>query len=264
MKSQVFSIDGKNLKEIELPKIFSMKIRKDIMKKAYESEKTQHPYAPSPEAGRHHSASGIIRHHRHVWKTGYGSGRSRVPRKIIWRRGNQFYWIGAEVSGTRGGRRAHPPKIEHLIAERKINKKEFKIALMSAIAGTASAGELKKHYEKLEKANLGNLPFIVESKIISVKTKELIKSLEKILGSAFAVALPKKKIRSGKGKMRNRKYKKSSGVLIITASNEEIKTKAVESRKIKEIEVTDLYPAGRLAVYTENAVKELEKLEERK
>ena len=111
MKATLYSAEGKKIKEMELPKVFSEKIREDILKKAFEAEKVWQPYAPNIQAGRRHSASGIARHLRHVWKSGYGHGKSRAPRKIMWRRGSQFYWIGAEVSSARGGRRAHPPKV---------------------------------------------------------------------------------------------------------------------------------------------------------
>ena len=43
----------------------------------------------------------------------------------MWRRSTQFYWIGAEVSSTRGGRRADPPK--GLGVYKKINRNEVEI-----------------------------------------------------------------------------------------------------------------------------------------
>lgn len=264
MKTEILSTDGKKIKEIELPSWFSETIREDIVKKVFEAEKTMQPYGPSPMAGRRHSASGRIRHIRHKWRTAYGKGISRVPRKTMWRRGTQFYWIGAEVSGTRGGRRAHPPKPESMINDKKINAKEQKIALKSAIAGTASEKNLILRYDKISKDKMQKLPIVAEGKITELKTKELALSLKKILGGLYEVALPEKKIRAGKGKMRNRKYKKSRGMLIITGKNEKMMANIAESKKINEIEVSDLYPLGRLAVYTENAIKEIENMESRK
>ena len=129
MKAKVLDKDGKEIKEIELPSCFASSIRQDITQKVYEAEKKWQPYAPFFMAGKQHSASGKIRHARRLWKTAYGHGISRVPRKILWRRGNQFYWIGAEIASTRGGRRAHPPRVEHFLKELKINKKEKQIAI---------------------------------------------------------------------------------------------------------------------------------------
>ena len=72
MKSQILSIEGKKIREIELPKLFSEKIREDIIKKVFESEKMWQPYGPYFKAGRQHSASGIVIHRSHKWKSAYG------------------------------------------------------------------------------------------------------------------------------------------------------------------------------------------------
>ncbi|OIO41764.1 50S ribosomal protein L4 [Candidatus Pacearchaeota archaeon CG_4_10_14_0_2_um_filter_05_32_18] len=259
MKSQIISIEGKKIKDIELPKVFSSKIREDILKKTFESEQIAHPYGPSFVAGRQHSASGIIRHIRHKWKSGYGRGMSRIPRKIHWRRGTQFYWIGAEVSGTRGGRRAHGPRPEGTVQIRKINKKERKLAIFSAIAATASSDKVIGRYNRIDEIKEVALPVIVESKISELKTKELINALDKILGK---LSIQKEKnYRSGKGKLRNRKYKNSRGLIIITGNDEKIKTDMIESVRVKGLMVSDLYPSGRIAVYTEKAIKDLENID---
>ena len=258
MKSEIFAVDGKKIGEIELPSLFSTKIREDIIKKVFEVEKTMQPYGPNPESGKHHSAAGIIRHLRHAWKGGYGHGRSRVPRKIMWRRGTQFYWIGAEVSGTRGGRQAHPPKMVHMMQKKKINTKELDLAFMSGYAGTTKSELVKKRYLRLQDKEIKNLPFVIELNK-DIKTKELVSGLKKILGNLFLVALPEKRRRAGKGKLRNRKYKKSAGALIITGEKEELKTKAIEHKKVKEVNISDLYPLGRIVIYTKEAIEELGK-----
>ena len=51
MKTEVYDIHGKKAKEIELPKIFSEKIREDIVAKVLEAKKIKQPYSPSPMAG---------------------------------------------------------------------------------------------------------------------------------------------------------------------------------------------------------------------
>ena len=115
MKAKVLSIEGKEGKEVELPKCFSSKIREDIAQKYFEAEKRMQPYAPFYLAGKQASASGKIRHGRRLWKTAYGKGISRVPRKIFSRSGNRFSWQGATVASARGGRQAHPPKVEAML-----------------------------------------------------------------------------------------------------------------------------------------------------
>ena len=256
MKAQIISLDGKNVGEIELPSIFSTKIREDIIKKVFEAEKIIQPYGPNPRSGRQHSASGIIRHLRHVWKGGYGHGRSRVPRKIMWRRGTQFFWIGAEVSGTRGGRQAHPPKMVHIFEKKKINKKELDLAFATGFAGSLKEELVKKRYLRLKNMEIKNLPLVLELKN-NIKAKELLAGLEKILGDLFLVAIPEKKVRAGKGKLRNRKYKKNAGVLLITGKDEILKTKIITHKKVGDVTISDLYPLGRLVIYTPGAIKEL-------
>ncbi len=260
MKAQVLSVKGEKLKEVELPSIFSEKIRDDILKRAFETEKIWQPYGSNPKAGRRHSASGIIRHLRHVWKSGYGQGRSRIPRKIMWRRGSQFYWIGAEVSSTRGGRRAHPPKVVGTLKIKRLNKKEFLKALKSAIASTTKINYVKERYPKLKEVKEINLPIIAESKITELKSKEFTDFVERSLGEAKDIAVINKKVRAGKGKSRNRKYKYSRGILVVIGKEEEMKIKSIENKKARELTISDLYPAGRLVIYTEGAIKDLETL----
>jgi large subunit ribosomal protein L4e len=174
------------------------------------------------------------------------------------RRGSQFNWVGAEIPGARGGRKAHPPKTISMINTKKINKKEMTIALKSALSATANKKFVTEKYERLNEKNISGLPFVVESKIVSLKTKDLISSLKKILGGdLFEVSLKKKKIRSGKGKMRGRKYKKNAGLLLVVGEKENVKTNIVEVKKAKGLNVTDLANggAGRLVVTLKKQLK---------
>ncbi len=262
MKAKLLDIQGKEKGKIELPECFSQPVREDIISKVLETKKTKQPYAPSLLAGKQHSAKGKIVHRRHVWKSQYGRGISRVPRKIFVRRGSQFIWEAAEVPQARGGMRAHPPKTVSMINTKRINKKELKIAMLSALSATANKEWILKKYESLKNEELGKmeLPFVVESKITSLKTKDLISSMKKILGEKlFNIALRKKSVRSGKGKLRGRKYKTSAGLLIVTGKDEKLKTTAFDVKSVSNLSVTDLAKggAGRLAVYTEQAIKDI-------
>jgi large subunit ribosomal protein L4e len=260
MKAEVLDINGERVKEIDLPEFFSEKIREDIIYKVLEAKKIRQPYAPFYLAGNQASASGKIRHGRRKWKTAYGHGISRVPRKIMWRRGTQFYWIGATISGARKGRQAHPPKVLSMLNRNKVNKKEMKLALKTALSATASKERLEKKYSTLKKFEK-KLPIIVESKITSLKTKEFFGSLRKILDNAYVIAIQKKTVRAGKGKRRGRKYKMNAGLLLIVGKAEKIKVKGIEVANANNVGVNDLARGGlgRLVIYTENAIKELEK-----
>lgn len=262
MKAQIYDTNGQKSGSIDLPKVFFSEIREDLISKVVEAKRLKQPFGPSPMAGAQHSASGIIQHRRHVWKSGYGRGASRVPRKIISQRGTQFNWIGAEVPQTRGGRRAHPPKVIKMLNYNKVNKKEIQKALASAIAATASEKFLIKKYSTLQGKKLNiELPFVISSKITGLKAKEGLQSIKKILGDELSqIAIKKKSIRAGKGKGRGRPYKKTAGALIITGEKEKMKMKGLENIQVKNLGVSDIAEGnspGRLVLYTEQAIKEI-------
>ena len=258
MKTKVLDILGKEKAEIQLPKCFSTNIREDIVAKVLESKKSVQPYAPSLVAGKQHAAKGKLVHRRHVWRSGYGRGMSRVPRKIFSRRGSQFNWEAAEVPFARGGMRAHPPKVLGHINTLKINKKELRLAFFSALSATANEKWVTKKYSSIEKAK--ELPIVMEDKIVSLKIKELLSSLKKILGeNLFNVAIKKKSLRAGRGKLRGRKYKSTAGMLFVIGEKEKLKTNAFDVKTVKNLGIKDLAQGGlgRLTVYTEQAIREL-------
>ncbi len=262
MKTNILNIDGKKLKQIELPKCFSSNIREDIVLKILEVKKNQQPYSPSPVAGKQHSAKGKIVHRRHVWRSGYGRGASRVPRKIFSQKGSQFNWEAAEVPFAKGGMRAHPPKILSRINTQKINKKELNIALKSAISATANSEKIIEKYETLETLKGKEFPLVVESSLINLKTKKILESLKNILGEdMFKLSIKKKKVRCGKGKLRGRKYKKNAGLLLVIGKEEKIKTNVFDTQNVAKLGVIDLAKGGlgRITIYTEKAIKDLEK-----
>jgi len=257
MKTKILTIDGKSEGEINLPKCFSADVREDIVAKILEVKKRQQPYGPSPVAGNQQSASGKWVHRRHVWKSQYGRGWSRIPRKIFSRRGTQFNQEGAVVPNTRGGRRAHPPKPISMINTKKINKKELQISLESALSATADKKFVERKYKRIDKLDK-DLPFVVDSKLIELKTKEFIRNIKKILGDKlFEISRKKKSIRAGKGKLRGRKYKKNAGALIVIGKDEKLKTKQFDVINVKNLSVNDLAKGGlgRLVIYTEEAIK---------
>lgn len=261
MKTNVFDIQGKKIKQIELPKIFSQKIREDIVNKILEAKKRKQPYSPSPVGGKQHSAKGKLKHLRHVWKSQYGKGISRVPRKIMSRKGSQFNWEAAEVPFARGGMRAHPPKILGMINTRKINKREMEMAFASALSATADEKKVTGKYKRLEGEKI-EVPVVIEAKLDSLKTKELLAGLKKILGEKiFEISVKSKSVRAGKGKRRGRKYKSNAGMLLVVGEKEKLKTNVFDVKNVKNLSITDLAKGGlgRLTMYTEQAIRELEK-----
>jgi len=259
MKAKVLDLQGKEKRKIDLPNCFSEKIREDIVSRILEAKKFKQPYAPSPVAGRQHSAQGILVHKRKVWKSQYGRGMSRVPRKILMTRGSQFNWEGAASPNTKGGRRAHPPKVEAMKKKLKINKKELQLAIKSALSATANPEKISEKYSSLKDKKL-DAPLIVESKITEQKVKDILESLKKILGEeVYSVVEKKKKLRPGKGKARGRRYKSNAGLLVVIGNDEELKSRKFEVKKAGNVGINDLARGGlgRLTIYTEKAVEDL-------
>ncbi len=270
IKANVYNLNAEKVKQIELP-WSKQAFRPDIIFKAWEVLKlnARHPYGAYPLAGKEVSASSKQKHRRHRWKSLYGRGISRVPRKILLRRGEQFHWVGAFISGTRGGRRAHPPKPERRTL--KINEKEKLKALLNALYACSDINIVKQRYSKIKDneeiakhlANIG-LPVVITALDVD-KAKTFKQFLEKIFDKAIDVVLKKKKVRAGKGKMRGRRYKTTAGMLLVIASSEEEKAKKIrnlpiEIVKAKLLSIKHLAPgghAGRIVMFTEKAINEL-------
>jgi large subunit ribosomal protein L4e len=251
MRAILYDSSGNKKSELELPAIFSSSIREDIAQKYFEVEKTRQPYAPYKEAGKRHAASGKISHRRHEWKGHYGMGISRVPRKVMWRRGTQFFWIAAEVANVRGGRRAHPPKLSR--SEKKLNAREVSLAMSSALAATANKNFVERRYSSIGKVETA--PFVIES--LPNKTSELISSLKNIFGSSFHLVLKHASVRSGKGKTRGRKYKSNAGLLILVSPDEKPRFSGLDIVPMNQVVISDLFPLGRLTLFTKKALDEL-------
>lgn len=253
MKTALYDVKGTKKSDIELPALFETALREDLVLKYVEAEKFQdmQPYATYEEAGKRHSASGTISHRRHEWKGHYGKGISRIPRKSMWRRGTQFYWVGAEVASTRGGRRAHPP--QGINRPRKINRKEMKLAFYSALAATLQKQAILNRYSSLKEVK--NTSAVIES--LPQKAKDFSNTVNNIFSGLAAITLKTREVRAGRGKLRGRKYKSNAGLLVLTSKAEKAKFTGVEIKSVSELKISDLYPLGRMTLYTQKALEEL-------
>lgn len=261
MKADVLNLDGKKVKSIELPEQFHEPYHPDLIRRAVlavQSNKRQ-AYGAKDGAGMRQSAK--LSRRRRDFKTSYGKAISRVPRKIFSRRGLNFNWAGAVAPGTVGGRRAHPPKAEKIWSQ-KINIKERKKALCSAIAATALQDVVNSRHKVEVK-----VPFVVESKLEDVKqTKDLRAALEKLGLLQEAVRGTEKKVREGQGKSRGRKYRKKKGVLFVVSKKcallEVARNLGSDVAVVDSLNAELLAPgthAGRLTVWTDSAVERLAK-----
>ncbi len=247
MKAKVLSLKGEVTEEIELPEVFSEEFRPDIIKRAVlaiQSHRRQ-PYGPNPLSGVDYS-----------WENwGPGHGYARVPR---WKLGRRAVVVPQAV----GGRRAHPPKPERKWAE-KINRKEMRKALKSAIAATANEEIVKQRNHLFD----GDLPKIVTDEIESVSRTKEVAEVFKAIGVYADVerAKDRKRYRAGKGKMRGRRYVKKKSVLLVVGKDGGVVKAAknlpgVDAVLVKDLNVELLAPGchpGRLTVWTKSAVEYL-------
>lgn len=142
--------------EMELPEIFTEEYRPDLIKRAVLSAQAARiqPWGTDPMAGKRTTAQSY----------GAGRGVAMVPRVKGSRHpaGSK----AAFVPQAAGGRRAHPPRVARTITE-KINKKERKLAIRSAVAATASQDLVEARGHQI--GNVPQVPLVVDDEICSIK-----------------------------------------------------------------------------------------------
>jgi large subunit ribosomal protein L4e len=263
MKVKVYNLKGSEKSSFTAGSGFSKPVRTDLIKKAVQSEQAaiRQPYGTDPRAGMktsaHYHGRRGIRHSmmnremarmKRIHNSGFLSMRARfVPQAVK-------------------GRRAHPPKAEK-IWDKKLNKKERIAALFSAASATFSKEWVEKRGYDLQYVK--SIPIVVEDKLAEVTVIKDFKQILDNLGLLEELGrLGDKKIRSGRGTMRGRRFKKKRGMLFIVNEDKGL-VKAV--RNIPGLEVVEadnlfvemLAPGadpGRLCVWTEGAVRKLEEL----
>lgn len=247
-KVSLYDLNGNKKDTIELPDIFNTIYRPDIIQKSFNtlhSNKRQ-PYGSNKFSGTKHATASV----------GKGRGMSRVPRLSQGRR-------AALAPCVVGGRRAHPPRPERNWKE-KINKKEKLLAKKSAIAATNNKDLIKKRGHKYNDKIA--LPIIIDDKFEKIKkTKEVIKLFKNIgIYDDIVRASNGKHIRSGKGKIRGRKYKTPKSVLIVSNEKNSLKNSenlpGVDIISRRNLNIEHLAPggvAGRLTIFTKTALEKI-------
>ncbi len=272
MKVNVYSIEGKPIRKIELPSVFNEEIRPDLVARAVIASITSRiqPWGTDPMAGKRTTAEN--------WGTGHGIARvprikagphrkgRRAPRYRQKFRSFPAAGRAAFVPQAVGGRRAHPPRVDRVIKE-KINRKERRKAIRSAIAATAIKEIVASRGHIV--SDIPELPLVVEDKFQELKkTKEVVEVMKKLRLWDDILRASKKKIRAGKGKMRGRKYKRKKGPLIVIAEDKGVKLAArnlpgVDVVRVENLNAELLAPGthiGRLTLWSESAIKKLENL----
>jgi len=249
----VYALDGTVASETTLPPVFKAPLRKDLVRRVYLHLRshTFQPKGASKGSGHKHSVES--------WGVGFGMARISRVRGT----GTAKYMAGGMVPSAVGGRPTHPPVVEKKI-HKKVNVKERRLALLSAIAATASQADVLRRGHRLPAER--SLPIVVVDDVESIrKTTELKNFLLSIgLGDELD-RCHTVKVRAGKGKMRGRRYKKRVGPLIVVSNNRGVSKAAngitgvsvVEARNLSVLHLAPGGEPGRLTLYTTAALQTL-------
>ncbi len=258
MEVPVYDLEGGVVRSIELPQVFSLEVRPDVIRRVYLSQLTARiqPQGRDPLAGLRTSAES--------W--GAGHGVARVPR--VKGRGYSAAGRAARAVMVVGGAKTKAPRSWKVVWER-VNRKERRLAIASAIAATRSIDLVMARHRI--NSNL-KVPIVVVDEIESVRrTSELHKFLLNLgLGEELDRCKSRfRKVRAGRGKLRGRVRQRARGPLIVYLN--EVSPLKLASRNIPGVEavplrnltVMHLAPGGvpgRLTIWSESSIKALEEV----
>jgi large subunit ribosomal protein L4e len=241
--------------QIRMPAVFRVPIRSDVVNEIHALVRMnrRQPYGVSREAGHQTSAES------------WGTGRAvaRIPRV----KGGGTHRSGQAAYGNmcRGGHMFGATKV-YRRWHRRVNIKQRRFAICSAIAasGVPSLVMARGHIIN----GIDEVPFVLSDKVESItKTKEAVTLLRKTHAWADVEKVYKsKRYRAGKGKGRNRRYKKKLGPLIVYNQDNGIKRAfrnipGVDFMNVDRMNLLKLAPGGHLGrfiIWTEGAFRKLD------
>lgn len=240
MESKIFDLSGKEIDKVELPPVFNLPYRPEVIKRAFVNMDTHH----HQKQGRYPAAGEIVS----AESRNTGLGIARLARA----KGEGFSRAGqaAGVGGVRKGRLTHPPESWKVIYK-KINKKERMLALYSAISCTTQGELIAKRGHIIE--GISSFPIIVSNDLEEInKTKSLLRLLEAVgLGKDIQRVERAVKKRSGKAKRRGRPSRIGKSVLIVVGKDEcellklDNSLPGVSIKSVKNLSILDLAPGAR-------------------
>ncbi|KAH6931489.1 hypothetical protein HPB50_024681 [Hyalomma asiaticum] len=242
---------------VALPAVFKAPIRPDIVNFVHMNmaKNSRQPYAVSKEAGHQTSAES------------WGTGRAvaRIPRV----RGGGTHRSGQGAFGNmcRGGRMFAPTKT-YRRWHRHINVAQKRYAICSAVAASGVPGLVLSKGHKIEQ--IPEVPLVVSDKVQDLtKTKEAVLFLKKVKAWTDVEKVYKsRRLRAGKGKMRNRRRIQRLGPLVIYEADHGL-TRAfrnipgVDTLRVDQLNLLKMAPGGhvgRFVIWTESAFRRLDKI----
>jgi len=246
-----------------LPSVFSAPIRPDIVQQVHTgmAKNKRQPYAVSEKAGEQTSAES------------WGTGRAvaRIPRVS----GGGTHRAGQAAFGNmcRSGRMFAPTKVWRKWHQ-KINLNQKRFATASALAASSVPALLFARGHRV--ATVPEVPLVVESKTFAgaalTKTKAAIALLQALGAGEELVKVSKsRKLRAGKGKLRNRRFRQRRGPLVVynpeTDGKELVRAfrniPGVETSSVFSLNLLQLAPGGHLGrflVWTSSAFEALDQV----
>merc|ERR1712063_226680 len=256
---QVWDAEGKSTSQQALPAVLTAPIRSDVVQFVHTNlnKNSRQAYAVSVKAGHQTSAES------------WGTGRAvaRIPR--VAGGGTHRAGQGAFGNMCRGGRMFAPTKVWRRW-HRRVNLNQKRMAVCSALAASAVPSLLFARGHRIEE--VPEVPLVVANSTVNKieKTKQAVELLKQV-GAYNDVQKAKnsKKIRAGKGKMRNRRYVMRKGPLVIYSDNNKKLVKAfrnipgVDTCDVSRLNLLQLAPGGHLGrfiIWTEDAFEQLDSL----
>jgi large subunit ribosomal protein L4e len=258
MEITSLTITGIKEDQVELPLVFSTPFRADLIHKAF-TNLSSHRFQ---RQGRHPTAGMDVVARSNDPPTGQHSARIA---KMKGGGGGRQGQAGG-VASVRGGRQAHPPIVDRVIFK-KLNKKENKLALCSAIAATASKDLIQSRGHKVQ--GIESFPIIISNDVETIsKASEIAKVLRDLNLMKDVERLVNRKPRTGKSSLRGRSKKFGKSVLFVTKDASKIRNACgslpgVEAKSVKDLSVLDLAPGSdpiRLTVFSKAAIEEIAKI----
>merc|ERR1711968_339338 len=240
-----------------MPAVFSAPIRTDVVQFVHSNMalNKRQAYCVNKYAGKTPSASS------------WGTGRAvaRIPRVA----GGGTSRSGQAAFGNmcRGGRMFAPTK-SYRKWTRKVSVNQRRYAVVSAIAASAIPALVMARGHKVE--GIEELPLVIDDGAQKVaKTANAVKYLQNLgAESELEHVRASKKIRAGKGKMRNRRYVMRKGPLVVydeAAGLEKAfrNIPGVELCSVNSLNLLQLAPGGhlgRFCIWTKSAFDKLDSI----
>jgi len=255
----VYSTTGEKTSTTPLPAVFTAPIRPDVVQFVHTNmaKNSRQAYAVSIYAGKQVSASS------------WGTGRAvaRIPR--VGGGGTSRSGQGAFGNMCRGGRMFDPTKTWRKW-HRKINSTQRRYAVCSALAASAVPALVMARGHRID--DVPEVPLVLDNALESTKKTSAAKDILAAVGAIADVdkAANSKQIRSGKGKMRNRRYTLRKGPLVVYADNDGVQQAfrnlpGVELCNVDRLNLLQLAPGGhvgRFCIWSEKAMTKLDAIYE--